>query len=348
MEQSVSEVPKVFPEQIKHGSQNKAYEIEGTRIDVSWKEFSPMSREGKPLAEISQDEAILFLPGWSAKAATTINYLTQSFANDSGRTALSITTRPEKVVPDSLYQEAKAIRNLMAEKGLKKIILTAHSEGGIKAVDLIYILQKENPNIEIQGLILLDPVGLYEQGEMELARKFGLDTLISTPITLTKNLRKNPALWLKGLRVTTDIIFNMVGEMVKAKGIGYPAKLWSQIKEMAKANTRYADVKCPVVLIQGEQDPVSDHKRVIPIKDGPKSLSGRSKILKDIFFPNSPRVDMLVPKKIGHHGIPYFREKSISNASLGLLRRFWETQQSHAQPIAQPTAPASQGNILQN
>lgn len=380
MEQSISEVPKVSPEQVGHDFRNKTYEIKSTRINVSWKEFSPIPKEpkeGKPLAEIPQDEAILFLPGWSAKTAETINHLTQAFANDSGRTALSITTRPEKVVPDSLYKEAAAIRNLIVEKGLRKIILAAHSEGGIKAVDLISILQKDQ-NIKVEGLILLDPVGLYEQGKMELALKFSLDTLISTSITLTKNLRKNPSLILKYLQASSDIIFNMAKEMAKTKGIGYPAKLWSQIGEMAKANTHYQDVKCPVVLIQGADDPVSSADRIISKEEraryaqeakervdhardlakrfktdrfshDPAWRDERNQAVQKAFFPNSPDVHWLVPEKIGHHGLPYFREESISNASIGLLKRFLRTHQSPAQPASQPaTVPASQGNTLQN
>lgn len=342
MEQSISEVPKVSPEQVRHGFRNETYEIESTRVNVSWKEFSPTNKEAP------QDEAVLFLAGWSAGTAKTLEHLSQRFAEDSGKKAFLVTTRPEKVVPDSLYKEAAAIRNLIVEKGLKKVIIAGHSEGGIKAVDLIDILQKENQNIEIQGLILLDPVGLYEQRKMELVKKFSLDTAVTTPITLTKNLLKNPSLILKYLQASSDIIFNMAKEMAKTKVVGYPKKLLSQIREMAKANTHYADVKCPIVLIQGEKDPVSDHERVMPSAEDPKLLSGRRKILKDTFFPNSPQVDMLVPKKLGHHGIPHFRAELISKVSIGLLKRFLRTQQSPAQPIAQPTAPASQGETSQS
>lgn len=311
-----SEAPKASPEQAGRGSQNKNYEIEGNRINVSWREFSPANKE------IPQDEAILFLPGWSAKNAKTLDYLTQRFAEDGRKTAFSVTTKPEKVIPNSLYKEAQAIRNMIVEKGLKKVILAAHSEGGSKAVDLIDILQKENQDIDVLGLILLDPVGLYAQGKMELASKFGLDIMVKT----TGTLLTHPSLLIKGLQASTDIVFNIAREMTNNKVIGYPKKLWSQINEMARANTHYQDVKCPVVLIQGAKDPVSSHERVIPSKDDPKLLSERRKILKDTFFPNSPRVDMLVPKKIGHHGIPHFRAESVSNASLGLLDRYWRNK----------------------
>ena len=246
-----------------------------------------------------------------------------------GNQALSVTTRAEKVLPDSLYQEARAIRNMIVEKGLKKITLAGHSEGGSKAANLIDILQKENPDIDIGGLILLDPVGLYEQGKMELALKFSQDTMINTPTTLLRN----PSLTKKALQASSDIIFNIAREIKSTKALGYPKRISSQIGEMAKANTHYQDVKCPVVLIQGAKDPVSSAERVVPsnqiiepqTKEDESVLSQRRKILKETFFPNSPRVDMLVPEKIGHHGLPHFRSEQISKVTLGLLERIRRT-----------------------
>lgn len=311
------EIPKVSPEQTRNAFQNHSYEIEGNKINVAWKEFSPVSEDA------SRDEAILFFPGWSAKAAPTLDNLVQNFADDSGKTALSVTTMLEKVIPNSLFQEAAAIRNMIVEKGLKKVILAAHSEGGAKAVNLISILQQENQNVEVEGLILLNPVGLYEQGKMELASKFILDALVKT----TGSLIEHPSLAIKGLQVSSDIIFNIVREMGSAKIVGYPKKLLNQIGEMAKANTHYADVKCPVVLIQGADDPVSSPDRTIAKEDG-KNLGSvwsdkRNQIVKETFFRNSSEVHWLVPEKIGHHGMPHFRPESIANASIGLLKRYW-------------------------
>lgn len=333
MEQPTSETLIKSSEQDRHALQNRDYEIEGNKINVAWREFYPKPKEGKPFT-FPRDEAILFLPGWPEKNPKTQDPLNQSFADDSQRIALRVTTRPEKVITDSLYKEAKAIRNIIAEKGLKKIILAAHSEGGSKAVNLISILQQENQNIDVQGLILLDPVGLYQQGKMELSVKFNRDTFY-TFLKAAQNLPNDPSLMIKGTRVTTDIIFEIAKEMIKTKVIGYPKKFWSQVGEMAKANAHYQDIKCPVILIQGADDPVSDHKQIIPTAEDPKILRERRKILKTTFFPNSPQVDMLVPKKIGRHGIPHFRPESISNASLGLLKRYWRKQ-----------APSTQNSTL--
>ncbi|MDE1925119.1 MAG: hypothetical protein KGH79_02980, partial [Patescibacteria group bacterium] len=98
------------------------------------------------------------------------------------------------------------------------------------------------------------------------------------------------------------------------------------VEAAAKINEHYAEVKCPVVLIQGEQDPVSSHKRIIPNEEDPKLLLKRREILKETFFPNSPQVDMLVPQKLGHHGLPHFRADTVAKTSLYMLDRYWRKQ----------------------
>ncbi|MDO8664796.1 MAG: alpha/beta hydrolase [Candidatus Liptonbacteria bacterium] len=298
---------------------SETVDVGGEKITVSWKEFSPAKN-----AEVPTDSAVVFFPGWSAGGAETLNHLTQRFAEESGNNAFSITTRAEKVIPDSLYQEAKAVREIIIEKGLKQITLAGHSEGGSKAVNLIDILQKENPDIFIRGLALLDPVGLYEQSQRELIGAFAKDTMVNTPATAAKNFLKDPSLTVKALQAGSDIIFNIARE-IKMGGMEYIARFHALL-EIAKANKRYAKVKCPVVLIQGEQDPVSSHDRVIPSEKDPVLLSKRREILKNTFFPNSPQVDMLVPKKIGHHGLPHFRADEVAKTSIYMLDRYWRKQ----------------------
>lgn len=347
MEQPISEVPKVSPEQIKQDFQNKPYEIEGTKIDVSWKEFFPSNNK-----EIPGDEAVLFLSGWSAGRAETLSYLSQRFAEDSGKTALLVTTGTKKDVPDSLYKQAEAIRGFIAEKGLKKVILVAHSEGGIKAADLISILQNENSNIDVQGLVLLDPVGLYKQNELKgvkFVAQFAQDTLLNTPINVTKNVLKSRlkdwSQFKKMLQAGSDIVFNIAKEIARAKGIGYVPKLKGQIAEMIKANTHYQDVRCPVVLIQGTEDPVSSPKKIIPIDVDPKSFSERGEILGKTFFPNSPWTRMAAVWRTNpNHGNPHFNADQTAKTSLYLLERYRREQAA----IAQPTTPASQGDALQD
>lgn len=317
-------------EQTKNVFEKRYYDIADTRVYVSWKEFSPQNKE------VPSDEAILFLSGWSAGKTKTLENLTQSFAQDSGKNAFLIITKSKKVVDDSLYKEAQAIREAIREmvigEGLKKIILAAHSEGGIKAANLISMLQEENQNnknqnnesqnVEIQGLILLDPVGLYEQNGGKLASQFTLDTVVNTPATLVKNSLRDPSLILKGLQAGSDIIFNIARGIATTslKDGTYVRRLILQIKEGARKNTHYQEIECPIVLIQGKKDPISDYKKIIPNINDPEDLWEREKILKETLFLKSKSVVMLLGEKIGHHGLPHFRPEAVSQAALRALR----------------------------
>src|SRR5690348_17314476 len=82
----------------------KNYDIGGTSIQVSGKEFYP---QGEKIANPSK--AMVFFPGWSmGESVKSGQELNQSFADISGEKTFSVTSRPEKVIPDSLYQEAEA------------------------------------------------------------------------------------------------------------------------------------------------------------------------------------------------------------------------------------------------
>lgn len=318
--------------------ENKQYEVDGRRIGVIVKEFSPSK-------EISPDGAVIFLPGWSAGTAKTLDQLNQRFAEDSGGKSYSITTRPEQVIPDSLYQEARAIQKFIEEKGLKKIILGGHSEGASKAADLIDILQRENPDIDVEGLIALDPVGLYKQGRSELVANFAVDSMVKTPMTLVgENLRHRVIRVKRAFRepsgmtiknalvprpITKDVFLgtkraisaslDIVGNMPKQ--LAPPNRLSNQIEEMAEENPRYREIKCPVVLVQGAGDMVSSPGRVIPDKEDRKSWSVRRRVLKETIFPNSSDVSMLVAQKYPRHGLPHFRPEQIVKVALYQLNR---------------------------
>lgn len=302
-------------------------EIDEHTIELVSKEFLPSKKE-----DIPEDKMIVFLPGWSAGGAKTLDTLCQELANNAKSKSLSIQTRSDVVDNEGqyLYREARAIKQLFIEKGLKKITLAAHSEGGIKAADLIDILQNENPEIAIEGLILLDPVGLYEQGSWGLAKNFAKDALINTPRTVLRDLRdrEDSGSLGKSLQAANDIIFSIAKEIGRS-GADYKKRLESEIATMARVNNHYADVRCPVVLITGANDPVSSADQILSgKKEEANLLAERRQILKDTLFPNSPQVDILVPEKYGHHGLPHFRSEQIAKVAPYLIERYRRTTNS--------------------
>src|SRR5579884_4072715 len=83
----------------------KKFEVEGTPIQVSWKEFTPTSEK---VADPSK--LVMFFPGWSmGESVKSAKDLNQTFADVSGERTLSVTSRPDSVIPNSLYKEAEAI-----------------------------------------------------------------------------------------------------------------------------------------------------------------------------------------------------------------------------------------------
>lgn len=303
-------------------SVKETQEVDEYSIQLTSREFLPSTAEYIPVGEM-----VVFLPGWSAGGAKTLDTLCQELANNSKNKTLSMQTRSEEVDSEGLYlyREARAIKQLLLEQGIKKITIAAHSEGGIKAADLIDIFQNENPEITIEGLILLDPVGLYEQSPGELAKNFVKDSLVNTPLTVLRD-REDPGSLGKSLQAADDIVLNIAKEIIHS-GAGYKHRLESEIASMAKVNNHYQDVRCPVILITGANDPVSSADQILSGKrEDADLLSERQKILKDTLFPNSPHVDMLVPEKYGHHGLPHFRSKQIARAATYLLGRYRHTQ----------------------
>ena len=312
------------------------HEIDGHKVEITLKEFVPMH-------EVSENKALIFFTGWSAGDAKTLEYLSGRFAVDGDSKVLQVRTATEGIRSGALREEARAVvEKIIRERGLKEITIASHSEGGVKAANIIDILQKENPDVEIKGLILMDPVGLYEQTPRGLVGAFATDSLIATPKTILGNaLSKKPItgrglLIKQSLQAVNDIIFNVMREIRNAK-LDFPKKLQGQIASMASVNENYEKVKCPVVLIQGAADPVSSREKVLPSETDPRNLTARSEILKKTFFPNSPRVDMLVPEKLGHHGLPHFRPEEISRASLYLLNR--EERRNHKTKDSQDGTP---------
>ena len=273
--------------------------------------------------------------GASVNSAKELN---QSFANYSNHVTYSVVTRPESIVPNSLLKEAEAIRLLIEGLKLEEVIIAGHSEGANKAVDLVSLLQRKNPEIKVRGLILFDMVGLHDQDGWKLALDFAGDTLVDT---LPDNLLREKRGSLSKRAISTvgagfDLARGLVNE-VKLSGLKYPERLTSQIRDMAGKNPRIGEITSPVVLISGAKDPISSRERIVPEAEEDKATKAflqslnsdspkrdpREVYLNAYLFRKSPYFRMVVPDHFGHHGLPLFRPESVAKASLYLLKRYW-------------------------
>lgn len=161
-------ITETIPEQ----AGKKRYEVEGTGIVVAWKLFKP-KETSLPQEGDKPKKTVVFLPGWSiTEQSKALEILAQSFADYSYNTAFVVDTRIEQVVDGSFVKEAEAVRQFIHERGLENIILVGNSLGGAQAIHLTALLQERSPNINIDGLILLDSVSLYNQTGIRLKVNF--------------------------------------------------------------------------------------------------------------------------------------------------------------------------------
>lgn len=333
----------------------KRYTTEaGTAIDISWKEFQPPQEE-----EGQRDRAVIFLPGWAMGAdASSTRRLVEALSEKSKSISFSVTSRSEKETPDSLYEQADAISKFIKEQGLREITLVGHSQGGDKAIDITAILQ-EDPEMKINGLVLLDSVGLYEQKPVEFTGQFIKNYAIDTPLMLARDFPKKPLIMaqtaLTSMRGGTDILLGLARDIWKSK-LSYftDNRLPAQIRQMVKVNPYLQEIRVPVILISGSEDPVSDPEKIVPSQEEEKEAlriwekrqassdipyaDPREEYLKRELLPNSPYVRMVIPDKLGQHGLPLFRSESIARASLYLLDRFNRRQISTQEDIESTTS----------
>jgi pimeloyl-ACP methyl ester carboxylesterase len=332
---------------------NYKYEVNGIPIKLTCREFTPSNKEFSPG---KAKKAKIVLPGWSMGAsADSGKELNQSFTDNSGEKTYSIVTHTESIVPDSLFKEAEAIRRFIKDKGLEEVTIAGHSEGGSKAIDLAFLLQDKNPEIKVSGVILLDTVGLYEQGSRELAGKFAKDTLVDT---LPDNLKNQYERLKKGQLLTkTEVVKSLlnrtkstasagidiikgIAKEIKLSRFDYLKRLTSQIREMARKNPRIEKIKSPIILMSGAKDPISSREKIVPkveedkaVQEYLKSIDSdlsktnptlriREEYLKENLFLQSPYIKMIIPEDFGHHGLPLFRPESIAKVSLYLLERY--------------------------
>lgn len=291
-------------------------ETEDGEIEISWRKFSSESAKESE----KNNHAVIFMPGWAENASDqSLDGISQAFAEAANSPTYLVSTNPEKPLKNPLEKEAEAVRGFIKESKIKEVIIAGYSKGGDKAISLANLLQEnDEEKIKIKGVVLMGPVGLYEQKSAELAKNFVKD-VINTPKT---NDSANIAL---------DSIFDILEEVSRA-GIKYPKIFLEDVKAMAKFNEKTSKIKAPIILIQGAKDLVSNPDKIIPPgkinneeKEGKKKnyADPREEYLKNNLFQNSPYVKMIIAQKMGRHALPFFRPEAIAKSAIYLLERYY-------------------------
>ena len=286
--------------------------VDGVAVRVRWSDFLPP-------AGADADAAIVVIPGWSLAVTSRACWpLYQAFADRSQRRAIAMDTRATPMVGDSLFQQAAALARVVRERGLRRVVIAGHSQGGALATNLAAHLMHQASDLTVEGVILLDPVGLYDQAPAHLAVAFVVDALVHTPVALLRFRPSGPGklrtIYL-ALRVAADLLGGIGADMASSPSIrGYRHRFAAEVAGMAQFNPRLGTLRCPVVLVQGIDDRVSDPRRL---------ALGGGNASRDLswLFRASPRVCYLVPTKLGLHSLPLLRPTAIASATLGALRR---------------------------
>lgn len=249
------------------------YEVEGNSIRLGWKIFEPTEVLSSKETN-NRKKAIVYLPGWSyTEKAKSTEVLCQTLADYSHSPTFVVDTRAEQIVPDFLAKNAEAVRQFIQEKGLKDLTIVGNSLGGAEAIHLAALVQKRNPDIKIDGLILLDSMSLYNQTAGEIAVNWAID-LVST----LNNLRNPPKfigdnkLVGQSIKYLQDGTIEILKEVMRSHLISWPKREINELQAMAEANPQIGKIKAPIVLIQGADDLLSKPKKIVPELSNIKSL----------------------------------------------------------------------------
>ena len=281
-------------------------------IDVQTKNFWP----DKGCNHFNRQD-LVFFTGWATDGnAPSYRELFQSLANNFGREVHVLKTKPEKIIDDSLFYQAKAAANYIKGMEMSDVVVAGYSEGAAKALNLTYLLQKTDSTVKPEALLLMSPVFLNPKKSSGLlvANFLSDGGLTIGKILAEKN--ENGSSRLKKTkesgRVMADIAMGIVKDAKEHKS-KYPKVLANEIKEINQENLLSKEISVPVILFQGKYDgaagPSEDFKNEELIEERLKRL-----------FPNSPHIDRILLKQSGKHAGVLLRSKEVAELAFKLFK----------------------------
>lgn len=268
----------------------RTYQTDNDEVKVFWRKFSPKETIN------SKKTAVIFFCGWSGgEDRKSVESLNENLAEFSGCDTYAISTLSKYSKKGLIERESKVIYKFLKESKINRVIITGHSLGGAKALNLGYFIEKMG-GIKILGLILFNSAGLYRENRSLLARIALLDTVFSTPKAVFMQ-KEDKSLIKKAIRADIDMISGIIDEIKETK-LNFLKRTYYQLNEISNKNPYFDKISSPIVLLQGKKDPISDYRKII--------------------IENS-NVQMLVEDKLGIHGLPLFRSEFSARETLKLL-----------------------------
>lgn len=294
-------------------------------VKVSWAEFKPANKES-----VDPTKAVLFLLGWpwQAKAKTTQD-LPRWLANEFGQRSYSIDTQTATIDQNTLNLEAEGVRQFILSQGVKELTIFGHSEGAIRAANLTNLLEENNPDINIKGVVLANPMGFYPQNFTELAKNF---VLVEIAQVEPKQINPRIPHWPQ-IKVLVELLQSFWQDMKAAK-LKYPWMFAQQMKEMMRINSTLTKIKAPVLILTTDKDFVSNYRKYLPEEEIEKRSAkpvsedekyrsterkanmaeARVEYTKENILPQAGLVKVLIASRFGSHiGLPVERYKQTAH-----------------------------------
>jgi pimeloyl-ACP methyl ester carboxylesterase len=263
-------------------------------------------------------DTVIFLTGILNNAdSKSIEPLCQTFANETGTDTFAIDNPGEKVA-----EAAEAIRQFIDQKQLKNIIIAGNSLGGVKAMHLVNLLAKKIPAITINGLILINSGGLYEQNALTYPVMHALDFFkTKNSITqLAKNAKGKGIIKKNQQNYEQDAWQGLIAEPKD------PLIAFNNLQEVTQKFPGAANIHVPVIIVHGLNDLSFQHDQIMPRPDPTVdevlTISQRESHVQKTIFPNSPYVRVLVPEKVAHHNTMYLHGDIVAHDALVLLEKW--------------------------
>ncbi len=231
----------------------KSYHAEGTKHGalVSIAEFHPDT------PSFPSDEAVVFQVGWPWDVIhSSIWPNIEDIANAFKVPCFGVSTRLTKASADSSYLEADGLCQFLVEREIKKVTFFGHSDGGQKAIAAVARARTDYPKLEVPGLVLASPKGLYTDSLFKLGFDFGLDLFKVGP-------EENKRAGLSKDEAPEGFTDSLLADL-KRLGIRYPTHLYEQLAAMCVKSKHLGAVDVPVTLIMPSHDPVSRLSRIFP------------------------------------------------------------------------------------
>lgn len=294
--------------------EDKIYRVGSDDVQVSSKEFIP------EYGQISDpSEAAVFLVGAPMRAKASVTWGTiRQVANRFKVRSFSIDARPKgPFTANSIDLEVEGIRRFIEENGIKKLTVIAHSIGAVKAAKLAVVLQQLNPDIQINGLALANPMGFYNQNPWDLLlNRYPAEITNGPKLSNPNSSREDKNMF----KVMAQLVGSIAAD-VSAVGLSYPKLAREQLQALTQVNPNLAEVKAPVVILVAKEDKLAEVEGIFPEQEilsiarskWAAKLAGNSRqqmaavgcarreYARAQFFPNASNIEVILASRFANH-----------------------------------------------